>query len=129
MLIDDYFALVDQWVARTSYVVGFSITREKRSRHIGLIKGVIEFTDGSRLHLIEFVEVKGAIDRYKYRYHYQDGDQERIFRYDMAPHFPDLATSPHHKHVGPTITPDQVLPSPGPLLSEVLAEIEQLLTP
>jgi len=129
MLIEDYFALVDQWVTQTSYIASISITKEKRSRHIGFIKGVIEFVDGSSLYLMEFVEVKDSIDRYKYRYHYQNRHQERIFRYDMAPHLPELATSPHHKHVGPAATPNHVIPSSGPLLSEVLAEIEQLLTP
>ena len=86
---------------------------------------MIEFTDGSSLHLMEFVEVKNAINRYKYRYHYQTNQQELIFRYDMAPHIPSLATSPHHKHVAP----DQILSSAAPLLSEILAEIEQFLTP
>jgi hypothetical protein len=129
MLIEEYFVLIDQWMTQTRYIVNISLVKEKRSRHIGFITGAIEFADGSSLHVMEFVEVKDFIDRYKYRYHYQDRQQERLFRYDMAPHFPGLATSPHHKHLGPAATPNHVIPSSGPLLSEVLAEIEQLLTP
>jgi hypothetical protein len=37
--------------------------------------------------LIEFVNVKIGINRYKYSYHYQDATEQLIFRYDMAPHF------------------------------------------
>ena len=129
MLIEEYFALVDQWVTQTGYIINVALTKEKRSRHIGFIKGVIEFVDGSSLHVMEFVEVKDSIDRYKYRYHYQTRHQARIFRYDMAPHFLGLATSSHHKHIGPDATPNHVIPSSGPLLSEVFAEIEQCLTP
>jgi hypothetical protein len=125
MFIEEYFTQLDQWVTQTSYVVNASITKEKRSRHVGFVKGMMEFADGSSLHLMEFVEVKNAMIRYKYRYHYQTNQQELIFRYDMAPHIPGLATSPHHKHVAP----NQILPSAAPLLSEVLAEIEQLLAP
>jgi hypothetical protein len=44
-----------------------------------------------------------------YRYHCQD-DQNRLrFNYDSTPHFPNLPTFPHHKHLadGSVISSDQ----------------------
>lgn len=35
-----------------------------------------------------------------YRYHCQDDANRLLFRYDDTPHFPDLDTFPHHKHIG-----------------------------
>lgn len=40
-----------------------------------------------------------------------------IFRYDSTPHFPDLATFPHHKHL-----PDTVISAERPEIVDVLAE-------
>ena len=34
-----------------------------------------------------------------YRYHLQDGKNNLIFRYDNTPHFPELSSYPHHKHL------------------------------
>jgi hypothetical protein len=41
-----------------------------------------------------------------------------IFRYDNAPHHRNIATFPHHKHVG-----NNVSPSREPSLSTVLEEV------
>jgi len=43
--------------------------------------------------------VKERTERYKYSYHYQDGNGKVIFRYDMAPHHIEIETFPHHKHI------------------------------
>ena len=47
-----------------------------------------------------------------------------VFRYDNAPHHPDVATHPHHKHIGPL---DRLAPADAPTLGQVLAEIEEAL--
>ncbi|MGH2523179.1 MAG: toxin-antitoxin system TumE family protein [Anaerolineales bacterium] len=49
----------------------------------------------------------------------------RVFRYDNAPHHPEILTFPHHKHLGPE---DRLAESTEPNLADVLAEIEGLLT-
>ncbi|MEJ5199337.1 MAG: DUF6516 family protein [Anaerolineae bacterium] len=49
---------------------------------------------------------------------------QRVFRYDNAPHHPEIVTFPHHKHIGPQ---DRVAPSDQPSLSQVLAEIASWL--
>ena len=38
-----------------------------------------------------------------YRYYYQNEKNQLIFRYDSTPHFPDLLTFPHHKHLPTTV--------------------------
>jgi hypothetical protein len=48
----------------------------------------------------------------------------RVFRYDNAPHHPEVVTYPHHKHIGAA---DRLAPADQPSLSEVLAEIENWL--
>ncbi|MDP1774509.1 MAG: DUF6516 family protein [Methylobacter sp.] len=59
-----------------------------------------------------------------YRYHCQDEQNRLVFRYDSTPHFPDLASFPHHKHL-----PDAVIiserPDIGYVLQEVIAHQEQ----
>ena len=62
------------------------------------------------------------MEKLRYVYHYQNASGEVIFRYDNAPHHPNLPTHPHHKHIGSAVEPSQ-----DPDLSEVLHEIEQLI--
>jgi hypothetical protein len=53
-----------------------------------------------------------------YRYHCQDEQNHLVFRYDCTPHFPDLASFPHHKHL-----PDTVIASERPEIGHVLQEV------
>lgn len=57
--------------------------------------------------------------RVSYAYTYLREGQ-RIFRYDNAPHHPEIITYPHHKHVG---RQDRLAPADQPSLSQVLAEV------
>jgi hypothetical protein len=123
-LIEDYFRQVDDLFASASIVHSSSLTYDKRSPYFGLIRGEIYFLDGSCLHLREFVNVERGIDRYMYVYHYQRSDGTFVFRYDNAPHFPNLATFPHHKHEG---SETNVVSATPPDLRAVLAEIQGLL--
>jgi len=52
-----------------------------------------------------------------YRYHCQDEQNRLIFRYDSTPHFPDLPSFPHHKHLQ-----DEVIASQKPDIYQVLQE-------
>jgi hypothetical protein len=89
----------------------------------GIIEGRLRFPDGSLLDFDEVVIIRNEqLVKLRYAYHYQNESGERIFRYDNAPHYPEIFTYPHHKHVGSTIEPSQI-----PDLSDVLREIEQLI--
>ncbi len=54
--------------------------------------------------------------------HYQNASAELVFRYDNAPHHPEIATHPHHKHMG-----RKVEATHPPHLGAVLREIDQFL--
>ena len=56
-----------------------------------------------------------------WRYHFQDQQNNLIFRYDNTPHFPDLKSFPHHKHVK-----NKVEESDEPLILYVIKEAKLL---
>ncbi len=119
MLIEAYFRQVEGAVAQSHIVLDSRIATDKRSLYLGLIEGAVYFLDGSTLHFMEFVNAKVEVNRFKYSYHYQNKHGDLIFRYDMAPHCPDIATFPHHKHS----TGGTVVNSDAPSLHQVLQEI------
>lgn len=123
-MIEAYFRHVDALITNTSIVQASSLTYDKRSTYIGFVRGSIYFLDGSLLHLREFVNVEHGVERYMYAYHYQRADGSFVFRYDNTPHFPDLTTFPHHKHVQSV---SHVVAAGPPDLSAVLAEIRGVL--
>jgi hypothetical protein len=47
--------------------------------------------------------VDSRVFQLDYRYHFQDENNLMIFRYDSTPHFPNLSTFPHHKHLPDTV--------------------------
>lgn len=58
------------------------------------------FWDGSLLEFVEVLTVRGVIlVKTDYVYHHQDSNNNLIFRYDNAPHHPEIASLPHHKHL------------------------------
>jgi len=65
-------------------------------RRGGYVRFRADLVDGSRLFALEFVDAR--LKRLRYSYHYQDASGDLIFRYDNAPHHPEVRTHPHHKH-------------------------------
>ena len=90
---------------------------DPRSNLRGYIAGSLQFNDTSELHFREFIDVSQPAVRVMYAYHYQDGQNNLIFRYDNAAHNPPLP-QPDHKHTG-----DAVDLSAAPSLRQVLDEI------
>ena len=78
----------------------------------------LRFENGNLLEVNEAIQVESSILVWvDYRYHLQDFQNQLIFRYDNTPHFPDLLTFPHHKHL-----PNQVIASIKPSLIDVFQE-------
>ncbi len=76
----------------------------------------IRFANGYLLEMNEAVIVEnGQVSHLGYRYHFQDQDNRLVFRYDDAPHFPNLPSFPHHKH-----TPITVEAAQKPSIIEVI---------
>lgn len=71
--------------------------------------------------MLQATEYNDIIER-NYAFHWQNDSGELIIRWDNAPHYKNLSTYPHHKHLT-----NQVLESRAMTLQEVLAEIESLL--
>ena len=89
----------------------------------GFVEDRLKFYDGSLLDFDETVLVRyGAIVKLRYAYHFQDKSGEMAFRYDNAPHYPQIVTYPHHQHIGSSVEPAE-----APDLSEILREIERLI--
>ena len=126
MTIDDYFVSVERSLRQN--VLGARIeepfTCLASDDYNGLIRCRIVFWDDSYLDLYEVVSTElGYPVRVSYAYTYLRQGQ-RVFRYDNAPHHPEIVTHPHHKHLGPE---DRLAPADQPSLNQVLAEIESWL--
>ena len=89
------------------------LTSERASLRIRL-----RFEQGHLLEINEAVViVNGKLVPLDYRYHCQNEQNQLIFRYDNTPHFPDLPSFPHHKHL-----PNQVIASDQPDIEQVVLE-------
>jgi hypothetical protein len=94
-----YFDWIDR-VVEDAGAEGVEVDYFRDDTLSGLIDGVIYFHDGSRLEITEVVKLEhGKPVKTDYVYQYVS-DGEPVFRYDNAPHHPDLPSYPHHKHVG-----------------------------
>ena len=82
----------------------------------------VRFKTGHLFELNEAAIVKNdQFKRLNYRYHFQGSQNNLIFRYDNTPHFPDLESFPHHKHLS-----NDVVSSNEPSVIRVIEEAMQL---
>lgn len=115
--LERYFAEIEvavtQLPAYTESYVEEILTAERANLRIRL-----RFQSGSLLEINEAIIIEnGALKTLGYRYHFQRAGSELVFRYDNTPHFPDLPSFPHHKHLR-----DAVVASNKPDLLDVLQE-------
>ena len=68
--------------------------------------------------------IKLKVSRSKYRFHFMGSTDKMVFRYDNAPHHPEVSTHPHHKHIQGEKRPKQ---SREIGLRDVLSEIEEMM--
>jgi len=73
------------------------VTRFRRFGKARELVARISFKDGSTLHVKDYLFLNGER---KYSYHWQNAGGDLLVRWDNSPHYPDLRTFPHHKHVG-----------------------------
>jgi len=98
---------------------------EQPTRLDGRVRGRLRFYDGSTLTFEEKIIKRGrSIEKISYRYHYQRADGTLIFRYDNAPHHPEVFTFPDHIHIEACVEAAE-----PPDLSEILHKIDGLLYP
>ena len=96
----DYFDQIDQLLEAypNVYVENYNATILSSER--ANLKLRLRFYFKYLLSISEaLVVVDEQITAIDYRYHFQDGQNNLIFRYDNTPHFPNLSSFPHHKHL------------------------------
>ncbi len=82
----------------------------------------MRFANGYLLENHEAVIIASqSLTHLDYRYHCQDAENRLLFRYDCTPHFPDLSSFPHRKHL-----PDSVIVSERPEIPSIFQEIKRL---
>lgn len=96
------------------FISWFVIRYEQESNSYLLQIGAV-LHDGSRLELRDYLFVDGSR---KYAYQWMGEDGKLRQRWDNAPHWPEIATRPHHTHL-----PNQEIPEPS-----TITNIEDLLT-
>ncbi len=115
--LESYFVEVEAAVAQlpayTESYIEEILTPDRANLRIRL-----RFENGALLEINEALIVEnGSLKSLGYRYHLQRADSELVFRYDNTPHFPDLPSFPHHKHLR-----DAIIASDKPDLLVVLQE-------
>ena len=85
----------------------------------------VRFPSGHMLELNEaIIAEEASVIHLAYRYHFQDGKANLIFRYDNTPHFQHLDSFPHHKHLS-----DEIVPVDQPSVIEVIEEPKSMALP
>ena len=122
-LLSDYLNQVEQAIVQceNAYVERYQeeiLTSQRANLRIRL-----RF---KQTHLLEINEAIVITDNYleflDYRYHFQDEKNNLVFRYDSTPHFPNISTFLHHKHL-----PNDVISCHKPEITQVLEEATELL--
>lgn len=120
-----YFARLEDTILRQEIEVQQLDSRRAESNEAGEFNARVSFYDQSLLEASEKVKVEdGEIIKQDYSYHYQKSNGDLVFRYDNAPHHPEIETFPHHKHVE---SDENVIASQPPDVSEVLVEIDGVI--
>ena len=123
-MIPNFIETIEKPIASSPIILSSDIQKHfGPHNNVVYIKGSILFMDSSILEISLFVkETHKAISIDKYRFHYMDNRGYMLFRYDNAPHHPELSSFPNHKHIG-----NRTIPATPPDLQNVLNEISALL--
>lgn len=122
--ICDYFIELQQIINNLSGVEVEKYEEQVLTEKRGNLRIRLRFSDNSLLELSEAIQITGnTLQQISHRYHYQTSVGKTIFRYDDAPHHPEIKTYPHHKHVF-----DEVLECSHPDIEMVINEVKEYLT-
>ena len=84
-----------KWLDDASLVESYEINDFRKSDAAFYLNLKINFIDTTKLSVREYVDDSHR----KYAFHWQTATDDLIVRWDNAPHFPNLTTFPHHKHL------------------------------
>lgn len=120
--ITEYLDDIERLLDNIPFRLSTKIHVENRGDIALYIRGEVEFVNGSKLHFKEYFIAIPVLKKLAYSYHYQNKEEEIIFRFDNAEHHPEIKTYPHHKH-----SKDSVSPSKEMLLKEAITEALNIL--
>jgi len=124
--IDDYFVSFERSLSQNLQIsrIEEPIVLLTSDDYNGLVRCRVIFWDDSFLDIYEVISTElGYPVRIHYAYSYLQNNLV-VFRYDNAPHHSEIATHPHHKHIGPK---DRLAPADQPTLNQIFTEIDGLL--
>jgi len=123
-VIQAFVENIEKSVASSAIVLSSTI-----QKHFGpalktvYLKGHLVIIDASILEIAIFAtESSNTLSIVKYRFHYMDSTDRMLFRYDNAPHHSEIASHPHHKHIG-----NRIIPTTLPSITEILNEISTFI--
>jgi Family of unknown function (DUF6516) len=120
MLLNNYQANIQAIIQKYvtgGWILSFTFSVDTKSSYLGFIQGKLDFINGSFLFFKEYVDLQKLVNKFSYSFHYQDLENNLIFRYDNAKHKPDLGFS-DHKHIN-----NKVIRCEVPDLEKVILEI------
>ena len=120
-MIEGYFDALEKLLRDFPVIQSYTLTKKPYNIYQGYIAGKVSFENGYSLHFVEVMDVEVG-RKLKYRYQCMDAGQGLVFRYDNAPHHPEIATFPHHKHF-----PARIEASGEPSLNAVLLDISRFI--
>ncbi len=96
-MIDEHLDEIEKIIKDDHLVIFSDFQRICTSQNTAYIKAKIMFIDNSFLSIFHHVHDENGLFSFDYRYHYMDSKNTMIFRYDNAPHHPEVQSFPHHK--------------------------------
>ncbi|MBE9174410.1 hypothetical protein IQ225_02110 [Synechocystis salina LEGE 06155] len=116
--LDSYLKKVESYLIMLNNVYIEHYLEEILTPNRANLRIRIRWNTGHLLIINKAIIIKDdRLDFLDYRYHFQNEDNNLIFRYDSTPHFPALPTFPHHKHL-----PNEVIACEMPDLIQVINE-------
>jgi len=100
-------------------VADYEIHQLVEERSASFLRVNVTILDGSHLFIKELLFPDGS----NYSYHWQSADGRLLIRWDNAPHHPEIATYPDHKHVGEEVFSSNRI-SVEEVLSTITAQVE-----
>lgn len=121
MTSKSYFNWIQKLISESLIIASSDIHFEEISSTVCYLKGKLELVDKSILFFVEFVVINNKSFLEKYKYHWQDENNNQLARWDNVKHHSYLATFPHHYHD----ETNKPFPSEPMNLEKVLLEIEK----
>ncbi len=123
-ILSDYLDRVEREIVRCNKAYIENYDEEVLSSSRVNLRLRLRFSQNHLLEINEAIIVQGnSLNFLDYRYHFQDGNNQLIFRYDSTPHFPNLPNFPYHKHLS-----NDVVSSDKPDIVLVIIEVKEILS-